>query len=1059
MRRDAIDGRESKRERTSTVRDGLLLTDDTMLRPSMLVVGSQAWFTWLETATAFIFRSAEGHYTARKERYRRGGWYWKAYRSVGGKLHRAYLGKSATLDLAQLTKANTHLNEQIGKTRTKGLNPQDVVITDSDDQTTKSRRRGSQNKSDDHPTLLTAKLSPPALPTTLVSRPRLLHWLDRASERPLAVITGAAGSGKSTLLADWTASRTHRRAQIAWMQLDQADSDPARFWRSLFAAFERVQPSLGSPGLALMDHGAGVGSAPVPTDELVAVLLDEVGKLAQPLWVILDDYHYVTAQTIHDALATLAAHLPATGHVIIGSREEVPFITARLQAYERVITLGPGELRFTDAEAQEYLSARLDVRLAEADISTLNAGAEGWITGLQLAALAMEQMPQAERSNFVDAFTQGRSAVLVDYLVEEVVERQEPSVRDFILRTSVLDQLCGPLCDALVDGRGSQALLERLARSHVFLIELDSERRWYRYHHLFAEVVRKQVSRDHPELISSLQVKAALWHVRHGNAEDAVPYALASGDFALAADVIERVAPQLERWGEAATLLRWLTAVPNEIMRKHPLLCLVHARLLLVAGQIPQAQASAEMAEKALLVHGREDRIPRGLPAELSAQLLALRSDLLMVAGDYRGALAVAQGVYTIEADIGAWRAVLLGAVGALHGMVGEAPEGLRAYREAEIVSRAAGDIPSLLENLFGQGSMLGTLGQLREAAAVYRLAVDIAETQPAGPPPVAGASYWNLARTLYEWDEREVAWQPLRESLRLNRRYGDLALLARCYLVQGRLYQAQGEVEGVRETQRQLEELAASPQVRPLTAKLAAAMVARLALAQGDLQRAEEWESQSGLATTDPLGYRTEFGHMTLLRLLLAREHYDAALSFASRLLQDAENTGRIDKVIELCMLHAISLEACESHREAEVSLARSLALAERGGYLRLFVDEARRLGDLLEALLTRSTDASDGHPSQRYLQRLLVSINPETTTLPKQRLQGDEHSSLDHLSQREIEVLARVDAGLSDAEIADELVVELSTVKWHLRNIFQKLGARRRTQALAKARSLGLL
>lgn len=1052
-------GRRPSQHIVATVRDGLLLVPDDSGVPSALVVGSEAWYAWVENATTFAFVSAEGHYTARKERFRRGGWYWKAYRSSGGKLYRSYLGKSETLNLARLVNAATHLNGLAGPRSAVSERPQALESRSGPEEAKQTHARGAGRKHNDNTVLLTAKLRIPSLPTSLVSRPRLIDWLDHAAEHPVALVHGTAGSGKTTLVTDWVVSRQRGGAKVAWVQLDKTDNDPARFWRHVLTALERIWPGLGVSGLALLDHGESASSQAVPTDELVAVLLDELGKLDQAIWLVLDDYHLVTSQVIHDAMATVAGYLPPTGRLVIVSREDLPFSDARLRAYERLVELMPGELRFTDPEAYAYFAARTGVHLDEADVLTLNSATEGWIAGLQLAALALERMPRGEQEVFVRAFTQGESPELVDFLVEEVLARQEASVREFLLHTAILDQLCGPLCDALMGTHNSQSLLERLVREHVFLIALDTTGQWYRYHHLFTEVMRRRLAREHLDQLPTLYARAAQWYATQGEFTEAVPYALASTDFTLAANMMEQAAPTLQRWGETATLLGWLTALPDAIVRERPHLCLILAHSLLMADQVAQAQVTLDAAERALASDDAHRRLPRDRSAELGAHLLNLRSDLLMVAGDYQGALEIAKRVYTIQDNIGTWRAVLLGSVGALYGMLGNTSEGLRAYREAEQVSRDVGDIPSLLESLFGQGSTLGAQGQLREAVAVYRLAVDVAEAQPGGPPPVAGASYWNLSRVLYEWNEREVAWSYLRKSIQLDGRYGDLGLLARCYLVQGRLYLAQGDTEGVGETLRQLQELAGLPRARPTTARIAAAMVARLSLAQGNIERAEEWAHQSGLATTDQPAYRMEFGHMTLLRLRLAQERYDEALSFASRLLEDAEATGRIDKMIELCLLRALALAACDVREKAIDSLARSLTLAEHGGYMRIFVDEGQRFAALLPSLMRTMADNDVSSPSHYYLQRIYQAANRRIPAQNNEPALVSDQVSRGLLSERELEILRRVDAGLSDAEIASELVVELSTVKWHLRNIYQKLGVHRRTQALAVGRSLELL
>jgi LuxR family transcriptional regulator, maltose regulon positive regulatory protein len=1039
----------TRRGSVSTVRDGLLLTHGADGQPMLIVVGSDDWFSWLEGALTFAYASAEGHFTARKEQFRRGGWYWKAYGSANRRLYRVYLGKSEHLTLDRLSDGALLLMAHI-----RGAAPSKPSKPDRQAPRVASGKQKVENCAlherdcgpRKHFARWAAQHAIPALPATLVSRPRLTEWLHRATEHPVTLIAGPAGSGKTTVLAEWALQQRHVGVAVAWVGLEPGDDDGARFWYLVLTALEDVRPGVGSSGLALLHGNTGAASASVPTEAIVAVLLEEISTLEEPIYLILDDYHRISSPVIHDGMVTFAAHAPMWGHVVIASREELPFADGRLRAYGQVIELEAADLRFTDAEAGAFLAAQLHPHLNRAEIAELTSSTEGWVAGLQLAALALEFMPERERSTFVRAFVHGQFPALVDYLIEEVLQRQDRVVREFLLRSSILDRLCGSLCNTVTGMSGGQAMLERIERARLFLIPMDGARSWYRYHHLFAEVLRARVAREHPDLVPTLYDRAVRWHIHHNNAVEAVPYALASGNVELAATVIEQAAPLLERRGETSTLLTWLAALPDAVLCLHPQLTLLRARLLLVRGQVPDARASLQMAEKRLTVHNQLDGVACHPSPELEAQLLAVRSDLLLVENDFHGALTVASGVYSITEDVGVWRAVLLGAIGALYGMVGNVPQGLQAYREAEAASRALGDIGSLLENLFGQGSMLLVQGHLREAATAFRLAVDVAQAQPNGPPPVAAGSYWDLARVLYEWDERTVAESHLRESLRLTRRYGDHGLLARCYLIQGRLALAQGNRSGVDATLCQLQELAVVPQLRQTITRLAAAMAARLCLAVGDTRSAHDWALHSGLTIEDELTYQNEFGHLTLLRVLLARRRFGEALTFAERLLVNAEATGRIDKRIELSLLRAQAFYYTGANQEAREHLTQALALAEHGGYIRLFVDEGVWLAALMAAvapLVPPGEDALAGRPSHRYLDRIRLALQSSSVT------GGDKLAT--PLSEREMEVLRHVAAGLSDTEIARELVVERSTVKWHVRNIFQKLGARRRTQALA--------
>ena len=914
--------------------------------------------------------------------------------------------------------------------------------------------------------LLATKLHVPRLQPGFVPRPRLVAALDEGLARGRVLVCAPAGFGKTALLADW--ARGDGRP-VAWLGLDGGDSDPARFWRYAVAALDRARPGL----------AGRVGPLPPGSVEgLVTTLINELAADPGPdeVLLVLDDYHLIDSGPVHDSVAFLLENLPPGLRVVVSGRADPPLPLARLRARGQLAELRVADLRFTAAEAAALLGETAGPGLPTVAAEALAARTEGWAAGLQLAGLSLRG--HADAAGFVAAFS-GSHRFVLDYLGDEVLDRQTGEVRAFLLETSVLERLSGELCDAVTGRGGSQAMLQDIERAGLFLVPLDEVRGWWRYHHLFADLLRARLQAEQPERVPALHLAAAAWSDEHNLADDAVRHALAAGDTAWAARLVERNVEALLGRSEGATLRRWLSALPGEAARDRPRLCLAQGYGAAMGYQLEALEALLDDAERAVAVSGGEPyepslgpphgdsvlaNVPAGI-AFLRASLARLRGDAALAADYNRQALALlGEGDWLMRFFV-RWNQA---ATDWLGGRLGSAESGL-----AEVLAERraadeffAGFLPMRI--CYDLGEVQRAQGNLDAALATYRQALEGAGES--SQPALTGPAHVGLAQVLYERDELAVALDHATRGVTLCRQLTFTASLAAGLAAVARIRHAQGDAAGAMEAMGEAGQAGLSPQVVTLF-NAVPSQRARLLLVQGDVGAAAQWTAAAGLSPDDEPDYPREPGYLVLARVLLAQDRPGPALTLLQRLLDAAATQGRTGSIIEIQALRALALAAHGEHASALDVLADAVTLAGRHGYVRVLADE----GAPMHALLTKlraawpgQQHAADGIDSG-YLAALLRARSPAGAVAPGRpaatapqgpvsvRARGP--ALVEPLTERELEVLRLIAAGSSNQRIARELVVALDTVKKHVTHVLGKLGAANRTEAAARARELGLI
>jgi LuxR family maltose regulon positive regulatory protein len=892
----------------------------------------------------------------------------------------------------------------------------------------------------------------------LVPRPRLVAGLAQGIGRGVTVVCGPAGCGKSTLQGDW--ARRCRRP-VAWLSLDVGDNDPARFWRYVAAALERVRPGAGGPaGVLLSDRRRPQWEA------VAAAVINELAVVpdAGAVMLVLDDYHLIEASAVHDSVAFLVERLPPGLRLVLASRTDPPLPLARLRARGQLAELRAGDLRFTLGETAAFLREATGLDLPAAAVAALQERTEGWAAGVQLAALSLAG--HVDPAGFVATFS-GSHRFVLDYLGEEVLAHQPREVVDFLLETSVLDRLSGPLCDAVTGRCGSQAVLEGLERANLFVVPLDEERGWWRYHHLFADLLRTRLEQAKPHRLPGLHRAAAAWNDDHGLADGAIRHALAAGEAEWAARLIERHFDAVFRRAEEATLVRWLSALPAAVVRSRARLCLAQAIFAHVGGRLEAVEPLLADAEGALAASGDEPYEPsaeRALSvlANVPAAIAMLRAGLARQRGDAARAVACGRRAleYLGEEDrlLRTQVAWSLAAADWLRGRLGHAERGL-----ARVVTeqRAAGESHLAMRVGYELGRVQRAQGRLGAAQRNYEQALEIASKAGRVPPP-AGTAHVGLAEVLYERGELAAAHDHATEGIALCRQLAYAAPVAIGLAVLARIRQAQGDPAGALDAIGQAERVQPSPQVVSLLNPVPV-WRARLLLCTGQVAEAARWASQRGLGAGDQPSYPREGEYLVLARVLLAELTPWRALKLLDRLHTEAAAQGRTGSIIEIRALQALAQQAAGDQTGALAALAEALALAWGEGYVRVFVDEGAPMARLLGRLSAQRTGqaAPPASVPSHYLNRLARAF--ETGRAPTASRPARSTAAvaglIETLSSRELQVLTLLAAGRSNQQIADELVVMLATVKKHVGHILGKLSAANRTQAVAHARALGLL
>ena len=923
--------------------------------------------------------------------------------------------------------------------------------------------------------LLATKLHVPRPQPGFVPRRRLVEALGEGLARGRVLVCAPAGFGKTALLADW--ARGGGRP-VAWLGLDGGDSDPARFWRYAVAALDRARPGL----------AGRVGPLPPRSSEgLVTALINELAADPGPdeVLLVLDDYHLVDSGPVHESVAFLLENLPPGLRVVVSGRADPPLPLARLRARGQLAELRAADLRFTPEEAAALLGETAGPGLPAVAAAALVARTEGWAAGLQLAGLSLRG--HADPAGFVAAFS-GSHRFVLDYLADEVLDGQTGQVRAFLLETSVLERLSGELCDAVTGRAGSQAMLQDIERAGLFLVPLDEVRGWWRYHHLFADLLRARLQAEQPGRVQALHRAAAAWCEEHDLADDAVRHALAAGDAAWAARLVERHVETLLGRSEGVTLRRWLSALPAESVRDRPRLCLAQAYGAAMGFQVEALEALLDDAERAFAVSGDEPyedsagrpvsvlaNVPAGI-AFLRASLARLRGDAALAAGYNRQALAQLGEDDWLMRSFVRWNQAV---ADWLDGRLGPAERGLAevlAERRAagEAVRGVGGEPAEVLRAVEGGaeffagflamrvcydlGEVQRAQGNLDAALATYRQALDTAgeSSQTAHP----GLAHVGLAQVLYERNELTAALDHATRGVTLCRQLAFTPPLATGLAVVARIRHAHGDATGALEAMGEAGQAGLSPQVIALLNPVPSQR-ARLLLAQGDVHAAAQWTTAAGLRPDDEPDYPREPAYLVLARVLLAQNDPGPALALLQRLLDAAASQGRTGSIIEIQALRALALAAHGDHASARGALTEALTLACRHGYVRVLADE----GAPMRALLAQLSAARPGqqHAARRidpgYLAALVRACGQADAVPPPRRAVGAPPGLVEPLTDRELEVLRLLAAGRSNQRIAHDLVVALDTVKKHVTHVLGKLGAANRTEAAARARQLGLI
>jgi LuxR family maltose regulon positive regulatory protein len=1021
-----------------------------------IVLDTPAWFAWLaDPATrSFAFTGPVGRLTARQESRARGGSYWTAYRRVAGVLRKVYLGKATEVTLARLSAAAA------------ALSALDVPPAAAPSPAPLAAPASRPHPAAGSVPLLATKLYAPPTHPGRVPRPHLIARLDAGRDGALTLVAAPAGFGKTTLLATWLA---HLQQPVAWLSLDEADQDPHQVLRYLIAALQTVAPGCGQTALAAL-ASPQLPSLPV----LLTTLLNDLAALPRPCVLVLDDYHVLRPPALHEAITFLLEHRPPTLHLVIASREDPPLPLARLRARRQMTELRAADLRFSMDEVATFLTEVIGLSLSAEQVAALEARTEGWIAGLQMAALSLQD--HTDIDGFLAAFT-GSHHYVLDYLVDEVLSRQPDHVQSFLLRTSMLDRLCGPLCDAVLGAAeaggiapalapASRDVLRQLERANLFLVPLDDARQWYRYHHLFGELLRARLTSDMPrDAVAALHRRAAQWYEHAGTWPEAVRHALAAADWEHAARLLEENRMFIVR-GHLQPMLGWLNAFPDAYVRSRAPLGIVHAIALMFTNDLAAAEARLREAEACIRPDTPDDQA-----RSIRGQVATIRGNIHRFAGDMAGCVAWSrQALDLLPATEARLQAVALGNVAnayLLSGEVGPAAE--RQVAAAVTATRASGNPYATLRCITLLARLHVVQGRLGQAALTYQEAARVAAAPDQLRLLVGSAAYYvGLGDLLRERNDLMAAEEHLREGLDLvpGTLTVDDEFCTAGHIALARVQQARGEGAAALATLDACADLARERAFMViLMARLAAAR-AQVWLAQDQLAAAVRWAETSGLRVDDDLAFPREAEYLTLARVAIAQgrqpragQTVAAARRLLGRLLAAAEAGGRTGSVIEILALQALASQAEDDLAGAVHVLARALALAQPEGYVRLFVDEGPPMASLLTRL--RATAPRDGAAaaSRTYLDTLLAAFPRAQAATLGAESPGRQAVPAEPLSAREREVLRLLGAGLPGPEIARTLFVSPSTIKSHLKSLYGKLDVHSRDQAIARARELRLL
>jgi len=891
--------------------------------------------------------------------------------------------------------------------------------------------------------LLATKFYIPAPRQELVPRPRLIEMLNCGLSGKLTLVSAPAGFGKTTLLSECV----HRCGRTAaWLSLDEGDNEPKRFLAYLIAALQKIVPKIEEGLLISLE-----ATSSTDTESVLTRLVNNLSEISWPVILVLDDYHVILESEIQEMLIFMVENQPTQMHLVISSRSDPPWPLARFRVRGELNEIRSQDLRFTQEEAAAFLNDVMGLALSSDDVAALEARTEGWIAGLQMAAISMRN--RDDRTSFIQAFT-GSHRYIIDYLMEEVLDQQAPEIQAFLLKTSILERLNGDLCDVVINdpltesSGKSQIILETLEQNNLFLIPLDDQRRWYRYHHLFADLLRNHLYQTSPDEVVHLHQRASFWYGMNGLLPDAIKHALAVDDIEQIAYLTEASVIDALDLSEASALMAWLAHLSEADFQKHPWLLVARASVNFKAGKYDLMEQDFEAVEKILATQANDDATSiriRGHIAATRSYLAELREDTHTAIQQAEAALEMLpENEIKLRSFVSIRRANGLMWIGALE-------EAIAAYKEIGEASKKIGDGQSAIIALSEMALVQMIAGKLRRAIENIQNICGYAEEltlKDGRRPPATGVMYRHLSNIQREQNHLAEASFYAQESLEICKQWGEKEALIFGLLGVARVKFSQGEYAQVEELFQQITRIA--EQISPMEVEQFRSWAIHYQLLQGELDEAEVWAREMGLRPDEVFGYEQRFEYQNLAHLLAAQGKFDQARNVVDALVQVAEKADDGFYLLQFYTLKAIILNKMNKPDEAMIAMGKALSIASPEGYVRAILDEGAEVEGLLHKAIAKGIEVD-------YAQKLLVALRATAKT----KLSKDtvEMSLPEPLSQRETEVLRLLVTDLSVPEIADNLVVSVSTVRSHIKNLYGKLDAHSRHEAVTKARELGIL
>lgn len=903
--------------------------------------------------------------------------------------------------------------------------------------------------------LLRTKLFLPPIRAKRVARPQLIKKINEGLDKALILVSAPAGFGKTTVLAEWA---TQAGLPVAWLSLGAGENDLNRFLAYVIAALNTV----------FVDQERPVCSAaqamlqsvqPLPLKSILVTFLNELTDISQPFALVLDDYQFITSPAVHEALTFILERIPPQMHLVIASRVDPSVPLHRLRAAQRLLEIRTDQLRFSGDETDAFMNTVMELSLSQQDISILTDRTEGWIVGLQMAALSMQGV--ADCQAFVQALS-GSQRYILEYLIEEVLARQSENLQAFLLQTSILDRLCGPLCDAvLAEEHNSQAILEYLDRANLFLTPLDEVGYWYRYHHLFADLLRARLQQFQPDQVPALHLRASRWYEEAGLPEEAIQHAFAAKEVERAGRLVERYGLDILSRGEMSSLLGLFAALPGELILKRPKLSILRAWAHTFSGQFDKVEPELQQVEKQIQpdAAGLEER-------EILGSIAIIRGLIADVRGEMASAVELAQRADDLLPS-GNWaeRSIIPFVLGDGYFARGELDNAERAFEQIKKIGQVSGNLWTIAVALHKLALLKKLQGKLRDVEHLYQESIQLANKRGGQSYGSMGATYVGLSDLLRERNELESAREIVIQAIENMENWQSPTDLVNGYITLARISLSAGEIDIAENALKKADEIARPGSIFPITRKTLEACQVRLWLAKGDLNLAYQWAADhfaeekqiedQVYGSGREIDYLSELEWIAVARVLLAKNELDQTFDLLKPLMVAAEVAGRNNRLIEILILMALVLKRSGKSDQACIALTQSLALGEPEGYLRIFLDEGRPMEELLKTC-NRSVEGS----LKSYTAKLLEAFRKSPGGQTGISISPDQPEPLvESLTGRETEILHLLATGLSNREIAERLYLSEGTVKTHTHNLFGKLGVQSRTRAIARAKELNLL